>query len=444
MKKSLFAIAAAGAFAGAAQAQSSVSVYGLLDVGYAGSNSMTKADATGGSVITAGLAQNGGITRATYSGIGQSGQSTSRLGFRGNEDLGGGTSAFFTIEFGIYPQEQNVSGISQGGMRNRQTFVGLAQKGLGKAALGTQYTPVHLAVGQTDPGMQNNQTGSVIYTGQGDGFNIQGASYGNSGAYQTRYANSLTFDTENMGGVQGHAMVVLNNLNSTISNTTSTTYTSSGGKTNTNGWVVGLDYSGVKNLFVTANYSQMKQITDARNCTPASINATTAPAAGSCGFAVFGQASSVGIVGTGYSTAGNPMNVVDTTQYYGATYDFGIVKAYLSYIDRKATTATNSSVYTQRKGQQIGFRGNLSSKVEGWVSGGTGKYTPYGSVEPSANFTAWQIGSNYLMSKRTNLYAIYGAYNQSQSMYATTLTGSNTNSMAVNANSYAVGIRHTF
>ena len=38
MKKSLFALAAVGAFAGAAQAQSSVTVYGILDVGYVGAN----------------------------------------------------------------------------------------------------------------------------------------------------------------------------------------------------------------------------------------------------------------------------------------------------------------------------------------------------------------------------------------------------------------------
>ncbi|MCX7238371.1 porin, partial [Polynucleobacter sp.] len=38
MKKSLLAVAAIGAFASAAQAQSSVTVYGILDVGYIGSN----------------------------------------------------------------------------------------------------------------------------------------------------------------------------------------------------------------------------------------------------------------------------------------------------------------------------------------------------------------------------------------------------------------------
>ena len=41
MKKSLLAVAALGAFASAAQAQSSVTVYGILDVGYIGSNVRT-------------------------------------------------------------------------------------------------------------------------------------------------------------------------------------------------------------------------------------------------------------------------------------------------------------------------------------------------------------------------------------------------------------------
>jgi predicted porin len=38
MKKSLLAVAATTAFAGAAQAQSSVTVYGILDMGYIGTN----------------------------------------------------------------------------------------------------------------------------------------------------------------------------------------------------------------------------------------------------------------------------------------------------------------------------------------------------------------------------------------------------------------------
>ena len=126
MKKSLFAIAAVTAFAGAAQAQSSVTVYGILDVGFQGRSTTVN---------------NVKTTSTQFNGDG--GETTSRLGFRGTEDLGGGTSAFFTTEFQLYPTNANLSGDSNGGLFNRQTFVGLAQKGIGRFAIGTQYTPIH-------------------------------------------------------------------------------------------------------------------------------------------------------------------------------------------------------------------------------------------------------------------------------------------------------------
>ena len=47
MKKSLFAVAAVTAFAGAAQAQSSVTVYGIMDLGYYGTNASTSSQAAG-------------------------------------------------------------------------------------------------------------------------------------------------------------------------------------------------------------------------------------------------------------------------------------------------------------------------------------------------------------------------------------------------------------
>ena len=50
MKKSLFALAAVGAFAGAAQAQSSVSVYGVMDGSYTANTNKTKATAAGAEV----------------------------------------------------------------------------------------------------------------------------------------------------------------------------------------------------------------------------------------------------------------------------------------------------------------------------------------------------------------------------------------------------------
>jgi len=97
MKKSLFAVAALSAIAGAAQAQSSVTVYGLLDMGYVGAN--TKA------VTAAGV-----TTKTQVSQFGQSQEQTSRLGFKGTEDLGGGASAFFTVEMGLTPQNPAIGG----------------------------------------------------------------------------------------------------------------------------------------------------------------------------------------------------------------------------------------------------------------------------------------------------------------------------------------------
>jgi len=72
MKKSLLALAAMSAFATAAQAQSSVSVYGVMDGSYTGieQNSTT----TGGAKGTVKV-------RNTVNGDGA--LSTSRLGFRG-------------------------------------------------------------------------------------------------------------------------------------------------------------------------------------------------------------------------------------------------------------------------------------------------------------------------------------------------------------------------
>jgi predicted porin len=60
----------------------------------------------------------------------------SRLGFRGNEDLGGGLRALFTIEHGIN-LDDGTNG--QGAFWGRQAFVGLAAHGIGQVTLGRQY-----------------------------------------------------------------------------------------------------------------------------------------------------------------------------------------------------------------------------------------------------------------------------------------------------------------
>jgi predicted porin len=133
--------------------------------------------------------------------------------------------------------------------------------------------------------------------------------------------------------------------------------------------------------------------------------------------------------------------------YAGATYDFGILKAYAQYVNRKITSGLDGNVYGSRTGQQIGVRAFVSPKVEVWASGGLGRIQTFGSSNPTQNFTGYQLGANYILSKRTNLYGIFGATNTSSASGQVELSNGNTSAVRTfsqNANNYGVGIRHTF
>ena len=146
-------------------------------------------------------------------------------------------------------------------------------------------------------------------------------------------------------------------------------------------------------------------------------------------------------------STGNPVNIQDNQAYVGATYDFGIVKAYASWISRKASDTQNPNFYQKRQAEQIGVSSYVKPNIQVFAQAGVGTFTPMGFNQNSAHFNAWQLGSNYYLSKRTNLYAIYGQYGQANSTYNTynaNGTSSGTYQTSVNANSYALGIRHTF
>jgi len=455
MKKSLFAVAAATAFAGAAQAQSSVTVYGIIDVGYIGSNQVLASNSTSSTATTAfpGL---GGINKSTSGGIAAGGQSTNRLGFRGTEDLGGGTSAFFTIEVALGVNDSNLLGSNGASLsgngtgvanQNRQTFVGLAQKGLGRISLGTQYTPIHTNVGLTSANGQNNIMGDMIYTagtttnwsqtaGTGNAPFAQPstalASSSNAG-YTIRSGNMLMLQSENMNGVTAQAFAVLNGQNNTQTQFTSAGQV--GGKNDRFGYGGALNFSAGKFLG-TANFQTFKAVNPygtgdiactgatngTNNCTATATASTASP---------FVTSAQTGV------------NVGDTQYYVGATYDFGIVKAYAQYINRQWVNGYAPQYKGTRAAQQIGVKGNISPKVEYWGSIGNGTYTALQTSAANApskqNIIGYQLGSNYWLSKRTNLYAIFGGYGASTS----TGTGTTANA-AYNGNNYGVGLRHTF
>ncbi|MGM9488779.1 porin [Ideonella sp. YS5] len=167
MNKSLIALAALGAFAGAAQAQSSVTVYGFID------QSMTKPYASEDKMIADGSFYGGG----------------SRLGFRGVEDLGNGYKATFGLEHRLNADTGN---------QNNATFwrgystVGLVTP-FGAVNLGYQYVPAFTMIqNQIDP-----FGGETVAQGREVGFRYGVVGAGGSTAsaiYKTRVVDSVRYD----------------------------------------------------------------------------------------------------------------------------------------------------------------------------------------------------------------------------------------------------------
>ena len=94
MKKTLLAAALVTGFAGVAHAESSVTLYGIVDAGYGYQSSEAKFKGSANSNL------NGKVTTDNiggHSGV----RNGSRWGLKGSEDLGNGTSAIFVLESGF-------------------------------------------------------------------------------------------------------------------------------------------------------------------------------------------------------------------------------------------------------------------------------------------------------------------------------------------------------
>ncbi|AVA35735.1 porin (plasmid) [Cupriavidus metallidurans] len=130
VNKRLFALAAACA-CGAANAQSSVTLYGVVDVNVEYVNHV-------GAVPQAGNGYNPGPPQTVFR-ENSGGYSGSRWGLRGVEDLGGGLKSIFVLENGF---NADTGTLQQGGrMFGRQAFVGLDTR-FGVFTFGRQYQSI--------------------------------------------------------------------------------------------------------------------------------------------------------------------------------------------------------------------------------------------------------------------------------------------------------------
>jgi len=153
MKKSLIALAALAA--SSAFAQSSVTIWGIADAGVA-------------------VQKQNGVSK-TY--LSSSGLSSSQLGFRGTEDIGGGLKASFWLEAGM--TIDNPSAVSFG---RRQT-VDLAGN-FGAIRLGRDYTPSFWSHTVFDP------FGTL---GSGAGSNITLPAFGGNATTAARTSNGVSY-----------------------------------------------------------------------------------------------------------------------------------------------------------------------------------------------------------------------------------------------------------
>jgi predicted porin len=188
MKKSLLAVAVFGAFASAgAQAQTSVTMFGIVDAAFA---------------TTSGPGGQG------FRGVSSSGINSSRWGVRGTEDLGGGLKAGFWLEAALgnddgraggsisannSPLANTVAG-NTGLNFHRRSTVSL-MGGFGEIRIGRDYQPTFWNATIFDP-FGTNGVGA---------FRGYGALTG-SGA-QVRSSNSIGYFLPNLGGIYGQLMV---------------------------------------------------------------------------------------------------------------------------------------------------------------------------------------------------------------------------------------------
>ncbi|QDZ30292.1 porin [Noviherbaspirillum sp. UKPF54] len=168
MKKSLLALAVLGAVAGVANAQTNVTVYGVVD---------------------AGIARESGDVAGTAWKLASGVQSGNRLGFKGTEDLGGGLKANFQLENGF---NVDTGTQRQGALFGRQAFVGLSGN-FGAVNLGRQYNPLFIALDSIDPfgtGLTGASTNLMAGGSNGD----------------VRVNNAITYTSPNMSGLSATAL----------------------------------------------------------------------------------------------------------------------------------------------------------------------------------------------------------------------------------------------
>lgn len=340
--KALQTLIVAGASIGAlaastgAQAQSSVTLYGVLDDSIAYVNNQK-----GHSNVY----------------LRQGNLYASKFGFKGSEDLGGGTSAIFDLQAGFDPNNGTAS--SSGLLFNRQAYVGLQNKTWGTLTMGRQYTPYFLLVGPL--------ASSTYLTG------ATGAHPGDIDSLDTtvRINNSVTWTSPNWQGFSASALYGLSGIPGSVG----------AGQT----WSGALRYSN-GNINLAAGFLRMNNTGRTANFDPGASGsfATSALNAGYLSARAVQNAAIAGTWVSGDLTLGlTYTNVEYLSGGYSAFRDTAVFNTYSAHAAYRFTPAFDVAA---------GYAWTLASKANG--------------VSSAARYQQVSLKQAYHLSKRTTLYAL--------------------------------------
>jgi len=398
MKKSLIALAAL-ATVGAAQAQSSVTVYGLLDTGYQSSETKTRANAAAET-----------FTKSSGPGTIAAGSlASSRLGVSGTEDLGGGLRATFNVEWALTAG----TGVLDTANPARTSIIGLSDNKLGTIELGRQTTGIHNVIAGFNPIGSNNMVGDISYS-----------SSTRLHATEVR-ANGIVYKSPVINGFQARVDYQDNTSGETQA-------ADSGAKVKNTGFSVTYRQGALSIAAGTNKYELKNALRSAVNGIDSAGTVTTTAASSN----IVAPISAI--------TAANDQSEAKV-DVVSARYVLG--KATLFALHGQRTVKTEASSALAQSGKlkatQFGIGYPVSAKlaVNAIYGEGTMKAGDVSASRNDRDTKAYLVNAVYSLSKRTNAYVAYG-YEEA----VTKTAGASSVAVGdyVKSNQLALGVRHSF
>jgi predicted porin len=391
LNKKLLTAATLAAFATAAHAQSSVTLYGLIDAGVSYVNNAKSAG--------------GHDSLVKYDdGVAQG----SRFGLRGTEDLGNGLKAIFTLENGFN------SGTGAAGQGNtlfgRQAFVGLSKDGAGSLTFGRQYSF------STDYLGGNYSTGGNTVAGN-YAFHINDIDQLTS----SRINNSVKFSSANFAGLTFGALYGFSNQAGGFAGTPASTVGTTTTAGSSRAYSFGLNYANGP-FAVGAAYTDISYPAQAVPAFSTAIANVSFPASGAAQIRDLRTFGVGGRYAIGAATLWALYTNTRLEELTGAATTFSAYEAGAKYAFTPAFTAGAGYTYM-----------HLSNAFRG-------------------HWNQVDLSADYALSKRTDVYAL-GIYQiasgrngtadlQAQIGSSTSYFG--TSGTADNQLAFRVGIRHKF